>query len=96
MKRSKGLLSHKGRGNKKRGRERKVGLSRSMQTFKSGERVHISIVPGQRASPHLKYRGKTGTIIEPRGSSYVIELKDGNKTKRVISSPIHLKKQVLK
>jgi large subunit ribosomal protein L21e len=39
----------------------------------------------------MRYAGRTGRILEKRGNAYVIEIKDGEKVKKIIASPIHLK-----
>jgi large subunit ribosomal protein L21e len=41
--------------------------------------------------PHARYSGRMGKVIEKRGNSYVVEIKDGSKMKKIITSPIHLK-----
>jgi large subunit ribosomal protein L21e len=41
--------------------------------------------------PFPRYKGKFGKIIGKRGKSYIVEIIDGNKTKKIISRPEHLK-----
>lgn len=73
--------------------DRKLTPADFIKEFKIGERVVIDPVPyyKQGEPPHRRYRGKVGVIIEKRGSSYVVALQDGSKTKKIISLPVHLK-----
>jgi large subunit ribosomal protein L21e len=41
--------------------------------------------------PFKRFQGLSGKIIEKRGRAYLIEIKDGNKTKTVIANPEHMK-----
>ncbi|MFQ5891282.1 MAG: 50S ribosomal protein L21e [Candidatus Methanofastidiosia archaeon] len=95
MERSKGFRS-KTRGKlKKRARARgMISLSRILSDFKVGERVSVVIEPSiHKGMPHPKFQGLTGKVLEKRGNSYLIEIRDGGKLKRVISRPEHLKGQ---
>ena len=38
-----------------------------------------------------EFKGKIGTVIAKRGSSYILQVSDGNAIKKVISRPEHLK-----
>ncbi len=93
MKRSKGYLS----GNTKKLTLKKAGkvtATRLIQDFKVGEKVVIDTKPYYKegALPHPRYKGRVGIIKGKRGSHYIVEIKDGNKKKELLSSPIHLKK----
>ncbi|MFQ6087976.1 MAG: 50S ribosomal protein L21e [Candidatus Methanofastidiosia archaeon] len=95
MERSKGFRS-KTRGKlRKRTRARgMISLSRILSDFKVGERVSIVIEPSiHKGMPHPKFHGLTGKVLERRGNSYLVEIRDGGKLKRVISRPEHLKGQ---
>ena len=77
----------------KRPRERGIPpASRVVQEFGQGDKVMIfidaSVVKGQ---PHPRYHGRVGTVVERRGKAYVIEIRDGGKTKKIISRPEHLR-----
>jgi large subunit ribosomal protein L21e len=41
--------------------------------------------------PFKRFFGRTGTVIDKRGKSYIIKIKDGKKEKNIISRPEHLK-----
>ena len=79
---------------RKRPRDRgKISTSRLFQEFKIGEKVRIMQEPAvHEGMPHPIYKNKIGTISEKRGNSFIINIKDGSKTKHLISSPIHLTK----
>ena len=69
-------------------------VSRIIQKFDIGDRVCIVIEPSiQKGQPHPRFHGKTGIILEKRGRSYVVGIKDGNAEKKVISSTVHLRAQ---
>jgi len=42
--------------------------------------------------PHPRFKNAAGTILKKQGEAYLVEIKDGNKTKKVVSYPIHLKR----
>ncbi|MCS7105748.1 MAG: 50S ribosomal protein L21e, partial [Candidatus Aenigmarchaeota archaeon] len=41
--------------------------------------------------PHPRFKGRIGKVIGKRGKSYIVEITDGNKVKKIISKPEHLK-----
>ena len=79
---------------RKRPRDRgKISISRIFQSFKIGEKVRIMQEPAVHSGmPHPRYKNKIGTISEKRGKSFIVDIKDGKKTKQLISSPVHLSK----
>jgi large subunit ribosomal protein L21e len=79
---------------RKKPRERGLSpITKSLQLFNHGEKASIIIDPGiHKGQPHPRFHGLTGTIVKPQGSAYLLEIKDGNKTKTVIASPEHLRK----
>ncbi len=76
---------------------REQGISppkRVVQEFEIGDSVHIDIDPSyQEGRPSPKFQGLTGEVVDRQGAAYVVEIKDRDKTKKVISEPAHLKKQ---
>jgi ribosomal protein L21E len=70
----------------------KISFSRFFQKFQEGDYVAVArdlTIP----FPYSKrVQGRTGTVIEKRGSCYYVEIKDLNKPKRYLIKPIHLKK----
>lgn len=71
----------------------KLTIRRIVQEFKKGEKVTISPEPSvQKGMPHKRFFGKQGIIKNKKGKAYILEVKDGKKTKEVISLPVHLRK----
>ena len=63
-----------------------------MQEFELGSKVVIKPNPtSHKGMPFRRFFGKTGTVMDKRGKSYIIKIKDGNKEKNIISRPEHLK-----
>ncbi|MBI2584220.1 MAG: 50S ribosomal protein L21e [Candidatus Aenigmarchaeota archaeon] len=79
--------------NKMKARER-ISPNKFMQKFDVGDIVHIDFVPSikGRGYPYLRFKGRTGRVLEKRGSAYVIGITDGNMSKKVIAKSVHLKK----
>ncbi|MEM5773028.1 MAG: 50S ribosomal protein L21e [Candidatus Aenigmatarchaeota archaeon] len=67
-------------------------ITKFLQEFSMGQRVVIEQEPSsQKGMPHPRYKGRVGRIIGKRGKSYIVEITDGNKVKKLISRPEHLK-----
>ena len=67
-------------------------ITKFLQEFNIGQRVVVEQEPSShKGMPHSRYKGKTGKIIGKRGKSYIVEITDGNKVKKLISRPEHLK-----
>ena len=87
----------KSHGPRRRTREKfrktgRVRINRYIKQFNSGDKVVIDIESASsKGMPFRRFQGLVGKIIEKRGRSYVVEIKDGNKTKTVIANPEHLK-----
>ena len=88
-KQSRGTLSGKTRF--LRGRSRST-VAESVRTFKIGDKVLISPKASISGMPHLRYANRHGIVVEKRGRSYVVEVKDGKKTKKLVTGPIHMRK----
>jgi len=72
-------------------RER-LPITRYIQEFKIGGKVVIKPNPSShKGMPFKRFFGRTGTVINKRGKSYIIRIKDGKKEKNIISRPEHLK-----
>ena len=76
-------------------RERGISpVSKAIQEFEEGQMVHIDIDPSvQKGMPNPKFQGSTGKVIGQRGRSYILQVRNGNAIKEVISLPQHLKPQ---
>ncbi len=69
-------------------------LTRFLQKFEVGQKVHIVIEPSHhRGMPDPRFHGRTGTVMGKRGDAYVIQVADGGKTKTLFVHPVHLKPQ---
>lgn len=67
-------------------------ITRYLQEFEVGSKVVIKPNPSShKGMPFKRFFGRTGTVINKRGKSYIIKIKDGNKEKTIISRPEHLK-----
>ena len=81
------MLSHKSPRQKG-----KLSLSRFFQQFKQGDFVAVA---KEHSVPFFysdRLQGRTGRVIEKRGSSYLVEIADLGKPKRYLIKPIHLRK----
>ncbi|MBI2578090.1 MAG: 50S ribosomal protein L21e [Candidatus Aenigmarchaeota archaeon] len=78
------------RGTRKKLRmRRKPTLTGYLRGFDEGQKVHIKIV-SSGSFPQPKFHGMTGMVVERRGKSYAIQVRDGNKSKTVYLRPEHL------
>jgi ribosomal protein L21E len=88
VKRSKGAFN--GRTRKLKGKS-VVSVAQMVRTFNVGDKVVITPRARWEGMPHLRYSGRQGTILERRGKSYVVEVRDYAVRKSIIVGPIHLK-----
>ncbi len=70
----------------------KISFSEYFKKLKGGDRVALVQKLGVRSNFPKKMQGKTGEVIEKRGSAYVVQVNDLNLAKKFIVKPIHLKK----
>lgn len=71
---------------------RRKGITKYLQEFKEGERVMIVLDPAShKGMPFPRFKGRVGKIIGKRGKSYIVEITNGKKIKKIISRPEHLK-----
>ena len=68
----------------------KVSVAKAVRTFKVGDRVIITPKAIRSGLPHLRYANRHGTVIEKRGRSYVVEVKDMKSKKTIIAGSVHL------
>lgn len=70
----------------------RMTVNQYLKTFPEGAKVAIVIESGSvNGFPFRRFQGKTGTVMGKRGKAFVVEFKDGNKLKTLITSPEHLK-----
>jgi len=91
MRRSKGRMAKKSRILGRKTRKHKVTPAEIVRELLVGSKVQI-VPKGQFEDfPHMRYAGRVGKIVDKKGNAYVVEVKDGNKIKKIIASPVHLK-----
>lgn len=72
----------------------KFSLIRFFQKYKKGDEVYLNAEPAvQKSLFHHRFQGKAGIIKSKQGSNYYVEIKDGNKSKTILTHPIHLRKR---
>jgi len=94
VKRTRGLKSSTRHLLKKKPRTRgRAPITKALQTFEIGEKAHIVIEPSvHKGQPHRRFHGHTGTVVETRGNSYLLDVRIGNAIKQTIARPEHLNK----
>ncbi|RLI47427.1 50S ribosomal protein L21e [Candidatus Bathyarchaeota archaeon] len=77
---------------RKKPRERgKVGLSKILHEYKSGQKVVVKINSSvHKGMPHRRYHGKIGVITNKKGRAYVVNVTQGKAVKEIIVRPEHL------
>lgn len=77
---------------KERRQKGKISVSRFMQSFTLGQRVHLIVEPAlHKGMYHPRFLGKTGTIKGARGKCYEVAINDKGKEKLLVIHPVHLK-----
>ena len=79
---------------KKRGRDKgRIKIKSFLQKFDVGDTVIVKAEPAyHKGMPFKRFFGKHGKVIEKRGKSYMIQVREGKKLKNVLCAPVHLKK----
>ena len=71
----------------------KLKISSVLEKYEVGDLVSINPEPSyHKGMPYKRFFGKLGRVVEKRGNSYLIGVREGNKTKTVICAPVHIKK----
>lgn len=93
VKRSKGLMVNTRKVFRKSPKDRgKPPVTRYLQNFEIGDKASIVLEPtSQKGQPHHRYQGKVGTVVDKKGSCFVIRIKTDKKYKDIISRPEHLR-----
>ena len=72
---------------------KKLTVNRLLGSFSTGDRVAVVISSNsERGQPFRRFQGLTGQVIGKRGRSFIVELRDRGKLKKIISGPEHLKR----
>jgi len=92
MKKSKGYRTRTRRLLKKKPREKgKLRMSKLLHQYQPGNHVVVKIDPSvHKGMPHKRYHGKVGTIVDKRGRSYIVSVRQGDAVKEIIVRPEHL------
>ena len=70
----------------------KTPITKYLKEFKVGDKVIIKPEPSShRGMPFKRFFGRSGIVTDKRGKSYIVKIKDGNKEKKIIARPEHLK-----
>jgi len=70
----------------------KLTVNRYLARFEIGQNVAIKIHSSSaKGQPFRRFHGNIGKVIGQRGRAYIIEIYDGNKAKKIIADPEHLK-----
>jgi large subunit ribosomal protein L21e len=79
----------------KKKRERGLSpISRAIQSFEPGEKVHIRIDPSiHKGMPHHRFQGLTGEVKGERGRAYIVEIADSKRKKELFIRAEHLSSQ---
>jgi large subunit ribosomal protein L21e len=70
----------------------KLQFSKYFQNLQEGDYVSVIREKSLQARFPKRLQGKTGIIRGKRGKVYIVKVKDGNKEKKFLIEPIHLKK----
>lgn len=72
----------------------KVRISSYLQEFKENDKVALIAEPAvQGGMHHPRFQGRIGVIKGKQGTSYKVEITDGNAKKVQLVHPVHLRRQ---
>ncbi|ASI13486.1 50S ribosomal protein L21e [Candidatus Mancarchaeum acidiphilum] len=69
-----------------------LSIADKIKTFEIGDKVAIVPKSNYRDSPHPRYKGRIGEVIEKRGSAYVVRVRIMNATRKLVVPVVHLEK----
>ncbi len=70
----------------------KLSMRAYLQKLEPGQKVALKTEPSvQRGTYFRRFHGKVGLVSKKLGTCYEVLIKDGNKEKRLIVHPVHLK-----
>nr|MBA4404711.1 50S ribosomal protein L21e [Nanoarchaeum sp.] len=73
----------------------KISIRRYLQVFKDGDKVYLVAEPSmQDGLYHLRFHAKSGVIVGKQGCSYYVNIMDGDKKKKLLIHPVHLKRSL--
>jgi len=66
-------------------------LGKMLHKYNNGDKVVIKIDSSIHGGmPYGRYHGKVGVVTGQRGQAYIVEMREGGKTRRLIARPEHL------
>jgi len=72
----------------------KISLRAFFRKFIPGDKVVLKANTAHQGGMYAsRFHGKAGVIGEKKGSCYYVSINDGNKSKKLIVHPVHLKAQ---
>lgn len=78
---------------KPRNERGKLQLRKYLQQFAKGDKVALKAEPSVQEGIYFRrFHGSTGTVQQQLGSCYEVAVRDGNRTKRLIVHPVHLRR----
>ena len=89
---SHGLFVGKTRHLARHHRPSNLSIDNFIKTFNIGDKVAIVPKSNIKNIPHPRYKGRVGTIIDKRGSSYVVKVKIMSANRILIVPQLHLEK----
>ena len=67
-------------------------LGRILIEYKPGDKVVVFLEPSlPKGRPHRRFHGKVAVVLGKKGRAYEVTLKDGNKSKTLVTRPEHLR-----
>ena len=91
-KRSHGLFVGKTRHLARHHMPSELSVNDHIKKFEVGQKVAIVPKGNFRDIPHPRYKGRIGTVIEKRGSAYVVDVSIMSAHRTLIVPAIHLEK----
>lgn len=92
------IMAQKTKGSRNKTRQKltkhtrgKDTVSKHLKDFDTGDNVLIQVDSAvHEGMPHPRFHGKHGEVVGSRGDSYIVEISDREKTKRMPVYPAHL------
>jgi ribosomal protein L21E len=70
----------------------KIRFSEKFKILENGQRVAVVLEQSSPVEIPKRMQGRTGIVLERRGSQYIVEICDQKKPKKYIIDPVHLKR----
>ncbi len=90
--RSNGLFAGRTRHLARHHKPAELSVSAFIKEFKIGDKVAIVPKGNFRNIPHPRFRGRIGTIVEKRGSAYVVNVRIMDAERKIIVPAVHLER----